>query len=73
MFQIKFDLKYVFLKITRYYEKIHIRREDYNNRVIYHNDLDVCLNYRFQQMYNLSLTTSIEYCENSERTEKLGK
>ncbi|KAM7345043.1 uncharacterized protein ACRADG_011514 [Cochliomyia hominivorax] len=56
--------------ITNYYEKIHKREEDNANRLIYRQDLEICLNYRFQQKYNLSITTSIEYCEKADRTQK---
>ncbi|XP_046810700.1 nose resistant to fluoxetine protein 6 isoform X2 [Lucilia cuprina] len=55
-------------EITNYHGRIHKRQEDLQNQLLYQKLLENCLNYRFQQKYNLSLRTNIEYCENSERT-----
>ncbi|XP_065370013.1 nose resistant to fluoxetine protein 6-like [Calliphora vicina] len=50
-------------EITDYFAKVHKRPLDKEFRKEYHALIHNCLNYEFQQKYDLNLRTFIEYCE----------
>ncbi|XP_037955744.1 nose resistant to fluoxetine protein 6-like [Teleopsis dalmanni] len=50
--------------LKEYYDNVHIRST--KERQQYEVILNVCLNYEFQQKYQLQIKTNIEYCQSSD-------
>ncbi|EDV36810.2 uncharacterized protein Dana_GF11764 [Drosophila ananassae] len=54
------------VELSSYYNKVHLRRGDAEERLLYNELVNTCLNLEFGQKYELQVQSLIEYCEKAD-------
>lgn len=61
------------IELSSYYKKVHLRRGDAEERLLYNELVNTCLNLEFGQKYGLQVQSLIEYCEKADEPLGQGK
>ncbi|KAH8279262.1 hypothetical protein KR026_005093, partial [Drosophila bipectinata] len=54
------------LELSSYYNKVHLRHGDAEERLLYNEMVNTCLNLEFGQKYELQVQSLIEYCDKAD-------